>query len=173
MMMKTSTDQFTKEELRAFYFGVLTVVVFGVLFLFMAFSKHKYTHIDDSYYYVHADFGRTDGLVIGDKVRMAGVDIGRVVDASLDENFHAILKLEIMDKIKIPDDSSASIVSSSIMGSKYIEIEPGGSDVYLPEDGHFAYTQDAMVLQELLDRIVAIGKSKKKVQKIKQEIDNE
>ncbi len=153
-------NAFTKEEIRAFYFGVLTILVFGVLFVLMAFSQHKYRHIDDEFYHLNAVFGRTDGLVVGDKVRMAGVDVGRVVGAHLDEHFNAVLKLEIIDGLKIPDDSSASIVSNSIMGSKYIEIEPGGSEEFLSDGDEFNYTQDAMVLQELLDRIVAIGKSK-------------
>ena len=93
---------------------------------------------------------------------MSGVDIGRVVGAKLDINYNAILKLEIRGDLKIPDDSSASIVSSGLMGSKYIEIEPGGSEDFIENNGEFSYTQDAMVLEELLDRIIAIGKAKNK-----------
>ena len=61
--------------------------------------------------------------------------------------------MELKDGIRIPDDSSASIVSSGIMGAKYIEIEPGGSEDYLQPGGEFSYTQDAMVIEELVDRI--------------------
>lgn len=155
-------DKFSLEDSKAFNYGLLSIVLFGCLFFFMAFSKHDYKHIDKSFYHINANFGRTDGLLVGDKVRMAGVDIGRVVDAKLDPNYNATLKLEIKEGLKIPDDSSASIVSSGLMGSKYIEIEPGGSETYIPDNGEFSYTQDAMVLQELLDRIVAIGKAKHK-----------
>ena len=42
----------------------------------------------------------------------------------------------------------------------YIEIEAGGSEDYIPAGAEFEYTQDAMVLEELLDRIVAMGKAK-------------
>ena len=166
-------SQYTKEESRAFYFGVLTVLVFGVIFSFMAFSRHKYKHIDDEFYHLNATFGRTDGLVVGDKVRMAGIDVGRVVGATLDEHFNAVLKLEIIEGLQIPDDSSAAIVSNSIMGSKYIEIEPGGSEDYLKNGDQFNYTQDAMVLQELLERIVAIGKAKKKNNSVKERENDE
>ena len=72
------------------------------------------------------------------------------------------MTLEIKDGIKIPDDSSASIVSSGLMGPKYIEIEAGGSEDYIPAGGEFSYTQDAMVIEELLDRIVSIGKANRK-----------
>ena len=95
-------------------------------------------------------------------VRLAGVNVGKVVDAKLDDDFKAILTLEIKDNIQLPDDSSASIVSSGMMGPKYIEIEPGGSEDIIPRGGEFAYTQDAMVIEELLDRIVSIGKANRK-----------
>lgn len=155
-------ENFSWEENKAFNFGMFTLIVFVTLFLFMAFSGNDYKHVDEHFYHVQASFGRTDGLLVGDKVRMAGVDIGRVTEAKLADNYNAILTLEIKDGIRIPDDSSASIVSAGLMGSKYIEIEPGGSEDYLSDNGEFSYTQDAMVLEELLDRIVAIGKAKNK-----------
>ena len=156
------SEEFTREEKRAFYIGLSALLIFISLFLFMAFSKHGYKHVDENFYHLKASFGRTDGLLIGDSVRMAGVDIGRVVNAELDKHFNAVLNLEIKQNIQIPDDSSASIVSSSIMGKKYIEIEPGGSEEFLSDGSEFNYTQDAMVLPELVDRIISLAKSKKK-----------
>lgn len=155
-------DKFSKEESKAFHFGMVSLIVFLFVFFLMALSGNDYKHVDQNFYFVKATFGRTDGLLVGDKVRMAGVNVGRVVNAQLAENYNAILTLEIKDGIHIPDDSSASIVSSGLMGSKYIEIEPGGSEDFIEENGSFNYTQDAMVLEELLDRIVAMGKAKHK-----------
>ncbi len=165
-------EKFTWEESRAFNVGLAAILTFSVLFFFMAFSGHDYKHVDKNFYYLNASFGRTDGLLVGDKVRMAGVDIGRVIDARLGPNYNAILKLEIKEGLNIPDDSSASIVSSGLMGSKYIEIEPGGSEEFIPHDGAFSYTQDAMVLEELLERIVAMGKAKHKSAANRADIQN-
>ena len=81
--------------------------------------------------------------------------------SKLDKDFKAILTLQIKDSVKLPDDSSAAIVSSGIMGNKYIEIEPGGSEDLLSQGDEFAYTQDAMVLEELVERIIGIGKAKR------------
>lgn len=156
-------EVYSREESK--YLKVGMYVALGILIVaaFYVANKDSMSHNDSaSYYYVDARFNRTDGLLVGDKVRMAGMDVGRVVGAKLDNNFKAILTLDVLDGIKIPDDSSASIVSSSIMGPKYIEIEPGGSEEYLSKGGEFAYTQDAMVLEELLDRIVGIGKANRK-----------
>ncbi|MBQ8436993.1 MAG: MCE family protein [Alphaproteobacteria bacterium] len=153
---------YSKEESRYLKMGIyVCFVVLGILTYFVL--SHNDVELDNGKYYsVNARFNRTDGLLIGDWVRMAGMNIGRVVDAKLDEHFKAVLRLEIKDGIKIPDDSSASIVSSGLMGAKYIEVEPGGSEDNIVSGGEFAYTQDAMVLDELLDRIISIGKSNRK-----------
>lgn len=166
-------EKFSKQEYQRFVFGLIALSIFGIFFCVMAFSTNDYKHLHEEFYYLNATFGRTDGLLVGDKVRMAGIDIGRVVDAKLTDEYDAVLKLEIDAKLKIPEDSSASIVSSGLMGSKYIEIEPGGSEEFLPNNGHFGYTQDALILQELLDRIVSIGRAKKGKQISQEEEENE
>ena len=153
-------EVYTKEETQSFKVGLYVALVILLAIGYKALSSKAVEHADNgSYYALDARFGRTDGLLVGDHVRMAGVTIGRVVDAKLDDHFNAIMTLEIKEGINIPDDSSASIVSSGLMGSKYIEIEPGGAEDYLLPGGEFSYTQDAMVLEELLDRIVSIGKA--------------
>jgi phospholipid/cholesterol/gamma-HCH transport system substrate-binding protein len=163
-------ERFSPQEQRAFRFGAVALCLFTAFFFLMAFSN-RHSHVDDSHYHITASFGRTDGLLVGDKVRLAGITIGRVSDARLDDGFNAVLTLEIKEGIRIPDDSSASIISAGLMGSKYIEIEPGGSEDYLENGGQFSYTQDAMVLTELLDRIVAIGKGKRQTQDAEEKID--
>lgn len=156
-------EVYSREESKYLKVGIYVAAVILVFTAWYVSNKESLSHKGDgSYYTVDARFNRTDGLLVGDKVRMAGMDIGRVVNAKLDDNFKAILTLDIQDGIQIPDDSSASIVSSSLMGSKYIEIEPGGSEDMIPKGGEFSYTQDAMILEELLDRIVSIGKANQK-----------
>ena len=93
---------------------------------------------------------------------MAGIDVGRVIDSKLDDNFRATLSFSIDSDIEIPDDSSVSIVSSGITGNKYVEIDPGGSEDFLAPEGEFSYTQDAMILEELIDRVISLGKAKRK-----------
>ncbi len=154
------TETYSKEEAKDLKMGIYAALIIILISCVYVINKETLSHKSEgNYYTVDARFNRTDGLLVGDDVRMAGVSIGRVVNAKLDEHFKAILTLDIKESVQIPDDSSASIVSSSIMGKKYIEIEPGGSMDYIPRGGEFSYTQDAMVLEELLDRIISIGKS--------------
>ena len=39
--------------------------------------------------------------------------------------------LRFDSKIKIPDDSAASIETNGLFGGKYIEIQPGGSEDFV------------------------------------------
>lgn len=156
-------ETYSREEARYLKVGICVAAALALFSAYYVIQKDSLSHKNDgTYYTVDARFNRTDGLLVGDRVRMAGMDIGRVVNAKLDDNFKAIMTLDIKDGINIPDDSSASIVSSGLMGAKYIEIEPGGSMDFIPKGGEFSYTQDAMVLEELLDRIVSMGKANRK-----------
>lgn len=155
-------ENFTKEELKNFIIGLSVVCLFLIAGVIFKLQRNIWADTNDSDYIVYATFNRTDGLVVGDKIRLAGMDVGRVVNSVLDENFRARLTLQIRSGISIPDDSSASIVSSGLMGNKYIEIEPGGSEDFLQSEDEFSYTQDAMVLEELIDRVISMGKAKHK-----------
>ncbi len=156
-------EKYTGEETRSIRVGIiaLIIVLAAVVITISHNSSIKNRGLGGTYN-IYASFGRTDGLSVGDAVRLAGVNVGRVTAADLDENFNSRLTLEVEDKYKIPDDSSASIVSFGLIGGKYVEIEVGGAEDYIPAGGSISYTQDAIVLEDLLDRIISMGKSKKK-----------
>ncbi len=155
-------EKYSIDEAKTIKTGLITLILV-LLISFITISHNasiKSQGVGDKYN-IYARFGRTDGLNIGDAVRISGVNIGRVIGAKLDENYNSNLILEIDSIYKIPDDSSASIVSFGLIGGKYVEIEVGGSEEFIEPEGEISYTQDAMVLEELLDRMIALGKSKK------------
>lgn len=154
-------DKLTKEEYKNFIIGLLVISISFLCLGIFKWQHNVWKDAEDTDYTIYATFNRTDGLSVGDKVRLAGIDVGRIEKAKLDDNFRATLTLKIKQGIRIPDDSSASIVSSGIMGNKYIEIEPGGSEDFIEEGSDFLYTQDAIVLEELVDRIISMGKAKR------------
>ncbi len=156
-------DKYTKEELKSIRIGIVSLcVILVTVFITISHNASIERKGVGQTYNIYASFGRTDGLNVGDAVRLAGVDIGRVTSAILDNNFHTKLTLEIDSGYKIPEDSSASIVSFGFIGGKYIEIDVGGSEDFIPAGGQIGYTQDAMIVEELLDRMISMGKSKKK-----------
>ncbi|MBR5154124.1 MAG: MCE family protein [Alphaproteobacteria bacterium] len=166
-------DKYSQEEIKTLRIGAIALLAI-IIITFITISHNasiKQDGLGDTYN-IYADFGRTDGLNLGDVVRMSGVSIGRVVGASLDKNFNSRLTLEIDSKYKIPNDSSASIVSFGLIGGKYVEIDVGGAEEYFSSGQTISYTQDALVLEELLERIISMGKSKKATKENNDIIDN-
>ena len=121
------------------------VIILAVSFLFYSFSITD--NNTDGTYKINATFNRIDGIQIGSDVRLSGIKVGSVVQSSLNQStYEANLVLIIDNSINIPDDSSAKITMDGLLGSNYISIEPGGSDIYLIENDYILYTQGSIDL---------------------------
>lgn len=112
-------------------------------------------------YEVRAVFQRTDGLTVGAQVRMAGIPVGSVVEQELDERYRAHVTLRVRQSLEIPADTAAIIETDGLLGGKYIELQPGGDEAMLQPGGRIDYTQDSMVIEDLLARIVAQAKAQR------------
>ncbi|MDH3550050.1 MAG: outer membrane lipid asymmetry maintenance protein MlaD, partial [Gammaproteobacteria bacterium] len=55
---------------------------------------------------------------------------------------------------RIPDDTDASILTSGILGSQYIGLQAGGSDMYLEEGSEILFTQSAIILENLIGKFL-------------------
>ena len=121
------------------------VIILAVSFLFYSFSITD--NNAEGTYKIKATFNRIDGIQIGSDVRLSGIKIGSVAKSSLNQTtYEADLVLIIDNSIFIPDDSSAKITMDGLLGSNYISIEPGGSDIYLTENDYLLYTQGSIDL---------------------------
>lgn len=116
--------------------------------------------IDGGGYPLDAVFQRTDGLNVGAQVRLSGLPVGRVAEQVLDERYRAHVTLHINAGIQLPEDSSAIIETDGLLGGKYIELQPGADEDMLRPGGRIEFTQDSMVIEDLLARIVAQAKAK-------------
>jgi phospholipid/cholesterol/gamma-HCH transport system substrate-binding protein len=54
----------------------------------------------------------------------------------------------------IPEDTSASIFTSGLLGEQYIGLEAGGSPDYMKEGDSFQLTQSAVVLEKLIGQFL-------------------
>lgn len=106
-------------------------------------------------YRVHASFDNLGGLKIRAPIKSSGVVVGRVVDIGFDNTeFLATVVFEIDERYKFPDDSSASILTSGLLGDQYIGLTPGGDDKDLTDGSRIIYTQSAVVLEELISKFL-------------------
>jgi phospholipid/cholesterol/gamma-HCH transport system substrate-binding protein len=108
-------------------------------------------------YSVSASFGNIGGLKAGSAVTMAGVKVGRVRSIDINpDTFEAQVTLDISEQFnRIPEDSSAKILTAGLLGEQYIGLEPGGMDEYLSEGSELILTQGAMVLENLIGQFLA------------------
>ena len=136
--------------------------VLAAFFLVMAYlygGKTATVQATSKNYRVSATFNKVDGLVLGDAVRLGGIKIGTVESQMLDKNFRAVLTFRINGDVSLPKDTSVAIHTDGLFGSKFVVFEPGGDGTNLKNGDTINFAQDAVILSELLDLIIAQGKN--------------
>ena len=133
----------------------------ALMVLYLIGSSSFFQRKSDSYT-LSARFNQTEGLIVGNEVRLAGIKIGHVLSLKLDDHYGVVATFSVPEDILLPEDSGAAIQSTGLIGSKYIELLPGGEDDTLPPGGTIEFTQDSPDLFALLDKVVAISKNAKK-----------
>lgn len=108
-------------------------------------------------YRIAADFNRIDGLEPGAEVRLSGVPVGRVEAVTLSSSFRVRVTLLIDAGVELPADTAASIQTDGLFGGKFMVLEPGGDERTFVDGDAIAFTQDAVVVSDLLDLIIAEG----------------
>lgn len=132
--------------------GAVVLLIAG-FFLIFAYNSSNLRPI--SGYEVKARFNSVEGLQEGGDVRIGGVKVGSVTGQSLDtKNYQAVVTLTLKPQVKLPTDSIASVTGDSLLGGKYIKIEPGSAKNMIPPGGEVKKTKDALVLEQVLGRMI-------------------
>lgn len=108
-------------------------------------------------YRLYASFLNAGGLTVRAKVTMAGVVIGRVSDIHLDpKTLKAKVAMDIYNDVQtIDNDSVAAILTSGLLGEKYIGITPGAGDEILKNGEEIEQTQSSLVLEDLIGKFLS------------------
>jgi len=107
-------------------------------------------------YQVTAIFDDIGQLKIRGAVRIDGVNIGEIQDITLDTTS---LKAKVTLRIdknynQIPEDSSAAILTSGLLGDNYIAITPMYSTNFLKEGSQINDTHSALILEKLIGQFL-------------------
>lgn len=106
-------------------------------------------------YLVKASFDNIGGLKPRAPVKSAGVVVGRVAEIGFDaEKYEASVTLSISSRYHFPRDSSASIMTSGLLGEQYIALEAGGDEKMLVNNDTMKITQGAVVLENLIGQFL-------------------
>jgi phospholipid/cholesterol/gamma-HCH transport system substrate-binding protein len=104
-------------------------------------------------YKVIAEFDNAEGVNVGTDVRLAGVKIGTVTGQSLNpENYMARVEMTLDPSIALSDDTAAKVTSEGLLGSKFIAMDPGGSEAKLAEGSVMTTTQGAVDIWALISQ---------------------
>ncbi|ETX11784.1 organic solvent ABC transporter substrate-binding protein [Marinomonas ushuaiensis DSM 15871] len=130
--------------------GVLAFVYLAVQVSGLAFSGKKDT------YQIVARFNDIGGLSDRAKVTIAGVAVGDVESISFDKELYmGLVKMNIVSDVNnIPTDSSVAILTSGLLGEKYLGISIGAEDDVLVEGDEIYDTQSALVLENLISQFL-------------------
>ncbi len=129
-------------------------IIAGLLCLaYISIKLGKVKLIGKNYYPVTAIFSTVKGLRNDTVVEISGVEVGKVDSIRLD-NYEAVITLLIRDDIKLQEDAIASIRTKGLLGEKYVEIMPGGSDVLIQPGGTMYETEPPIDLEKLIGSFV-------------------
>lgn len=130
-------------------------VLVGILALgYMSVKLGKLEVLGQQGYTLYADFERAGGVRAGATVEIAGVEIGRVKGISLNKDYQARLELAINRGIQLQEDAIASIKTKGLIGEKYVQISPGGSDKLLGPGEKIPETESAIDFEDLISKYI-------------------
>lgn len=136
------------------------VLVAAALFLFFAYSTSQLRSVPG--YQLTANFEHIDGIRDGSDVRISGIKVGSVLGTVLDpKTFLATVTMSVEPSVTLPDDTVAEIVSSGLLGDKYMSLVPGGSDKDLPAGGRIKFTQSSISIEHLIGQMMFSPPAKK------------
>ena len=71
--------------------------------------------------------------------------------------YFALVVLELPRSIVIDEDAIASVKTSGLIGDRFIELSPGGSDSMLNDGDHIYDTIPALDIEDLISRFALGG----------------
>jgi len=134
--------------------GVGLFMVAGLLALgYLSVNLGRVDILGQRGYVVYADFPTVGGLKSGASVEIAGVSVGRVQSIGLND-YQARVTLRIDQTVKLQTDAIASIKTKGLIGEKFVQISPGGSDKIVPAGGRLTEVEAPVDIEELISKYV-------------------
>jgi phospholipid/cholesterol/gamma-HCH transport system substrate-binding protein len=137
--------------------------IFALIFLAIQVSGITVNESKHETYKLSAHFSNASGLAVRAQITIAGVVIGRVTAINLDpKDNRAKVDMAIQKNVDfITADSIAAIQTAGVLGEKYISISVGGSADVLNDGNEIVDTQSALVLEDLISKVLTSIAGKK------------
>lgn len=153
-------------------------VFLGILsILYLTFQVKSLQDFNQKGYVLYAYINDASGLEKKAKVKLRGVDIGRVDGLKL-ENNAVKLKLFIKQGVEIPKGSVVTLAQDNMLGGKYIKIIPANNNVFYSKNETITKYLQSTSLDDLMNNVnSAVNDVKVLIKKLnialnKESIDN-
>ena len=103
---------------------------------------------------LYANFDEIAGLKTRAPVVISGVKVGQVTEIGLNDDFRARVVIDVDGSLELPVDTSASIITSGVLGDRYISLMPGGEIDFLQSGEEIAFVESAIVLERLIGKLI-------------------
>jgi len=150
---------------RTVFETILGAVVLAIAGLFLAFAYNSADLKKVKGYTLTANFPMVDGLKDGTDVKVNGVKIGSVEGLKLltdpgPNQYLVTVKMTVDPSVQLPTDTMALVASESLLGGKYMSLEPGIDDTMIKTDGsgRITRTQAPLRLDDLIGQLIYSNK---------------
>jgi phospholipid/cholesterol/gamma-HCH transport system substrate-binding protein len=99
----------------------LSVCALGMFGMLLVFAQLRF-QAEATY---RAQFSNVSGLQVGNFVRIAGVEVGKVKHVSIDDNAVANVEFSAGDTVKLTEGTRAVIRYDNLVGDRYLELLEG------------------------------------------------
>ncbi|MCF8605874.1 MCE family protein [Gordonia sp. HY442] len=131
---------------RGLWYGIIGAI--GIIVVLVAVVGLSSANLGKKTY--TGDFIQAGGLRTGDKVRVAGIDVGEVSDTELAGD-HVKVTMKVDNDVTVRADGSAEIKMSTLLGQRYVDVILGESDQELDGD-RITQTRVPYDLQKTLEK---------------------
>jgi len=83
-----------------------------------------------------------------------GVKVGEVASIDLSDDYRARVTLTLDPVLKLPIDTTASIVTSGLLGDRYVSLQPGGDPQLLKPGDEIEFVESAVILERMLGKLI-------------------
>ena len=136
-----------------FILGLVILIISIICIFYYSYKLNLFNKIET--FQINSSFFDIGNMNIGNDVKIKGVKVGEVSGISLDqESYMAIITSSIDENIKIPSNSIFKISNNGFIGSPYIEIKLGESEVLLKNNDYTTNNIDAVSLEEIINNFI-------------------
>lgn len=126
----------------------------AVMVLALKVGNMSSVNLGDSYE-LQAEFDNIGGLKVRAPVKSAGVVVGRVTEIKFDSaKYEAVVVVKVDRRFQFPKDTSASIMTSGLLGEQYVGLDAGAEAMKLTDGDSIKITQSAVVLENLIGQFL-------------------